>query len=128
MATLTLNIYGRGEEKNTVIKKYTAEGYDLTLGTVTDILELVNADNMTDEKKIAAAAVKGAKEINPLFQRIKRQDAAPGDILIETPVGQVRPVLYLQAGKHGAVATDPLPERGYAVEQRLVASAGDSDI
>jgi hypothetical protein len=38
MATLTLNIYGRGEEKNTVIKKYTAEGYDLTLGTVTDIL------------------------------------------------------------------------------------------
>ena len=68
MATLTLNIYGRGEEKNTVIKKYTAEGYDLTLGT--DILELVNADNMTDEKKIAAAAVKGAKEINPLLKDI----------------------------------------------------------
>ncbi|MBP5411326.1 MAG: hypothetical protein J6Y26_05420 [Lachnospiraceae bacterium] len=70
MATLTLNIYGRGEEKNTVVKKYTAEGYDLTLGTVTDILELVNADNMTDEKKIAAAAVKGAKEISPLLKDI----------------------------------------------------------
>ena len=70
MATLTLNIYGRGEEKNTVVKEYTAEGYDLTLGTVTDIMELINADNLTDEKKIAAAAVKGAREINPLLKDI----------------------------------------------------------
>lgn len=70
MATLTLNIYGRGEEKNTVVKKYTAEGYDLMLGIVTDILELVNADDMTDDKKIMAAAIKGAKEIAPLLKDI----------------------------------------------------------
>ena len=70
MATLKLNIYGRGAEKNTIIKTYTAEGYDLTLGTVSAICELVSADNMTDEKKIAAAAVKGAREINPLLKDI----------------------------------------------------------
>ena len=70
MATLTLNIYGRGEEKNTVVKKYTAEGYDLPLGVITDICDIVDADNMTDEKAIAIAAVKGVRLISPVLKDV----------------------------------------------------------
>lgn len=70
MATLTLNIYGRGEEKNTVVKKYTAEGYDMPLGVITDICDIVDADNMTDEKAIAIAAVKGVRLISPVLKDV----------------------------------------------------------
>ena len=70
MATLTLNIYGRGEEKNNVVKKYTAEGYDLPLGVITDICDIVDADNMTDEKAIAIAAVKGVRLISPVLKDV----------------------------------------------------------
>lgn len=70
MATLTLNIYGRGEERNTVVKKYTAEGYDLPLGVITDICDIVDADNMTDEKAIAIAAVKGVRLISPVLKDV----------------------------------------------------------
>lgn len=70
MATLILNIYGRGKEKNTVLKQYMADGYDLTLGTVAKICDIVNADSMTDEMSIAVAVAKGAGEIMPLLKDI----------------------------------------------------------
>lgn len=70
MATLTLNIYGKGEERHKIVKTYTAEGYDLMFGTVADILDLINADNMTDDKAIALAFAKGAHQIAPLVKDI----------------------------------------------------------
>ena len=67
------------------------------------------------------------QEIHKLLQRVQFQHASAGDILIETPVQKIRPVFDSDAGKHCAVAADPLPQGADPVEQRFVASSGDPD-
>ena len=105
MATLTLNIYGRGEEKNTVVKKYTAEGYDLTLGTITAICDIINADSTTDEKQIAIAAAKGASEIMPLLKDIF--EGVTDEELKRVKVKELLP-LFVQIGRSAIGSFDVL--------------------
>jgi hypothetical protein len=105
MATLTLNIYGSGKEKNTVIKKYTADGYDLTLGTVAKICDLVKADNMTDEKSIAVAIAKGAGEIMPLLKDIF--DDVTDEELERVKMKELM-VLFVQIAKESIRSVDVL--------------------
>lgn len=69
MGTLKLNIYSK-EEKGKIEKVYTAESYDLMLGTVEDIMQLIDVDKMTDNKAIAAMVVKGYSKIKPFIKDV----------------------------------------------------------
>lgn len=69
---LKLNIYNKKE----IVKTYTAETYDLMFGTVEDLLDVINLDNLktgsdTELLKIVGdAVVKGMNIIKPLIKDI----------------------------------------------------------
>lgn len=66
MATLKLNIYST-EDKNKIEKTYTTEGYDLMLGTVEDIMNIIDIDKLSNDREVALMVVKGYKQIKPLL-------------------------------------------------------------
>lgn len=66
MATIKLNIY-KAENKNEIEKTYTAEGYDLMLGTVEDFINIVDVDKLNDKKEVAKMAIAGMSKIKPLL-------------------------------------------------------------
>lgn len=68
MATLKLNIYG--SDKKTIVKTHTAETYDLMLGTVEDLMNIIDVDKMTDNMAIATAVVKCYKQLTPLLKDV----------------------------------------------------------
>ena len=67
MATLTLNIY---RNKSEIEKTYTAESYDLMFGTVEDIIQLINVDELTDNETIARVVVKCFTQLKPFLKDI----------------------------------------------------------
>lgn len=69
MATMTLNIYS-AEHKNEVEKTYTAESYDLMLGTVEDIMEIIDIDKMTDNAAIVRAIVGAYGKLKPFLKDV----------------------------------------------------------
>ncbi len=69
MATLKLNVYA-ADDKNKVEKTYTAESYDLMLGTVEDIMQLIDVDKMVDNKAITAMVVKGYSKVKPFIKDV----------------------------------------------------------
>ena len=69
MATITLNIYS-AENKNEAEKTYTAESYDLMLGTVEDIMQLIDVDKMTDNAAIARMVVQGYGKLKPFIKDV----------------------------------------------------------
>ena len=69
MPTLKLNIYS-AEDKNKVEKTYTAESYDLMLGTVEDIMQLIDPDQMTDNVAITRMVVKGYGKLKPFIKDV----------------------------------------------------------
>lgn len=66
MATITLNIYKKDNNKE-IEKKYQVEGYDLMLGTVEDIINIIDVDKLNDKKEVAKMVVKGYSKIKPLL-------------------------------------------------------------
>lgn len=69
MATISLNIYSK-EDKNKVEKTYTAESYDLMLGTVEDLMQLLDVDKMTDNMAITRMVVKGYGKLKPFIKDV----------------------------------------------------------
>lgn len=69
MSTITLNIY-KADNKNEIEKKYTVEGYDLMLGTVEDILNVIDVDKLNDAKAITAMVIKGYSQVKPLLMDV----------------------------------------------------------
>lgn len=69
MATIKLNIY-KAENKNEIEKTYTAEGYDLMLGTVEDIMNVIDVDKMNDNRAVALMVMQGYRQIKPLLQDV----------------------------------------------------------
>lgn len=71
MATLKLNIY-KADNKNEIEKTYEAEGYDLMLGTVTDIMSIIDMDklNAGNETELAKMALKGFGQISPILRDV----------------------------------------------------------
>lgn len=69
MATISLNIYKK-ENKNEVEKTYTAESYDLMLGTVEDIMEVIDVDKMTSNEEIAKVVVKLYPMLKPFIKDV----------------------------------------------------------
>lgn len=63
---LELNIYQRNELKKT----YTAEGYFLTVGTMEDVLGVLDFEKMEDEKEVAKMIVKACTRLKPIVYDI----------------------------------------------------------
>lgn len=68
MATINLNIYSA--DKRTVEKTYTAETYDLMLGTVEDIMQVIDVDKMSDNVEITKMVLKSFKQLKPFIKDI----------------------------------------------------------
>lgn len=62
MSKISLNIY----DGTKIEKTYTAEGYDLMMGTIDDFVELIDVDKLDDEKAIMGMIIKGYSHIKPL--------------------------------------------------------------
>lgn len=69
MATLSLNVYS-AEDKNKVEKVYTSESYDLMLGTVEDLMQLIDVDAMADNRAITRMVVRGYSKLKPFIKDI----------------------------------------------------------
>lgn len=66
---LKLNIYSK-EEKGKIEKTYTAEGYDLMLGTIDDLVAVIDLDKIDDDKAVAGMLIKGYRQIKPLLHDV----------------------------------------------------------
>ena len=69
MSTLKLNIYDP-KNKNEIAKTYTAESYELMLGTVEDIMEVIDIDKASNNIEIAKMIVKCYKQLRPFLKDI----------------------------------------------------------
>lgn len=67
MSTLQINIYKNQRE---VEKTYTAQTYDLMLGTVEDLMEIIDFDKLKSREETAAMIVKCYKLLLPLLYDI----------------------------------------------------------
>lgn len=68
MATLKLNIYKAN--KKDIEKTYTAESYELMLGTTEDIMRIIDIDKIDNEAAIAVMVVKCYKQLVPFIKDI----------------------------------------------------------
>lgn len=90
---LKLNIY----EKKKIINTYTAETYDLMFGTVEDLVDLINLDQLekgTDAeiiKLVGNVVIKGMDIIKPLLKDIF--DGLTDEDLKHTKVSEIATVL-----------------------------------
>lgn len=69
MATITLNIY-KPNNKNEIEKTYTAESYDLMLGTVEDIMQIIDVDKMDDNVEVAKMVIKSYSKLKPFIKDV----------------------------------------------------------
>lgn len=71
MATLKLNIY-KADNKNEIEKTYTAEGYDLMLGTLQDIMAVIDLDKLSNanETELAKMAIRAFDQIAPILRDV----------------------------------------------------------
>lgn len=80
MAILKLNIY-KADNKNEIEKTYTAEGYDLMLGTLQDIIAIFDIDKISNgnEMELAMMAVRGFDQVAPILRDVF-PDATPEEL------------------------------------------------
>ena len=69
MATITLNVY-KEDNKNEIEKTYTSESYDLMLGTVEDIMQVIDIDKMNNDSEIAKAVMKLYPKLKPFMKEV----------------------------------------------------------
>ena len=66
MADLKLNIYnGKSIEKT-----YVAEEIDIMFGTVEDLLDVINFDNLKDENEVVKVVIATLKNLKPFLKQI----------------------------------------------------------
>lgn len=63
---IKLNIYNG---KN-VVNTYTAEGYDLMMGTIEDFMDIIDIEKLNDTGAVAKMVMKGYAQIKPLMKDI----------------------------------------------------------
>lgn len=66
MADLKLNIYN-GKE---IEKTYVSEEIDIMFGTVEDLLEVINFDNLKDENEVVKVVIATLKNLKPFLKQI----------------------------------------------------------
>lgn len=69
MATMKLNIYSK-EKRGEIEKTYTAETYDLMLGTIEDIIKDIDLEAMTNDVAIASVVLKKYALLKPFIKDI----------------------------------------------------------
>lgn len=71
MGILKLNIY-KADNKNEIERTFTAEGYDLMLGTLQDIMAIIDIDkiNSGNEMELAKMAIRGFDQIAPILRDV----------------------------------------------------------
>ena len=63
---IKLNIYNGKKVVNT----YTAEGYDLMMGTIEDFMDIIDIEKLNDTGAVAKMVMKGYAQIKPLMKDI----------------------------------------------------------
>ena len=66
MADLKLNIYN-GKE---IEKTYVSEEIDIMFGTVEELLEVINFDNLKDENEVVKVVIATLKNLKPFLKQI----------------------------------------------------------
>lgn len=69
MADIKLNIY-KSDNKNEVEKTYTADTYDLMLGTVEDIMAVVDFDKLDNNMEVGKMVLKAYPQLKPFLKDI----------------------------------------------------------
>ncbi len=65
---LLLNIY---DENNTVIKKqYKTEEVNILFGTIEDLIDLIDENNLQDNMELAKVIVKSMKKLKPILKQV----------------------------------------------------------
>ena len=64
---IKLNIYGENKQ---IAKTYTAEGYDLEMGTIEDFVDIFDVDDLSDKATLVKMVIKGYKQIKPLMKDV----------------------------------------------------------
>ena len=111
MGILKLNIY-KEDNKNEIEKTYTAEGYDLMLGTLQDIMAIIDVDkiNSGNEVELAKMAIRGFDQIAPILR-----DVFPGvtsEELRRTKTKELVP-LFVDLTKEAIGTLAPLKKQGH---------------
>ena len=57
-------------ELKTKNKPYTAESIDISFGTMEDIINVLDFDNLSDTKQIGVAVLKASKQIKPFLKEL----------------------------------------------------------
>ena len=86
MADLKLNIYN-GKE---IEKTYVAEEIDIMFGTVEDLLEVINFDNLKDENEVVKVVIAKLKNLKPFLKQIF--DGLTDDEIKRTKVKELVPL------------------------------------
>ena len=69
MATITLNIYSATDKKQ-IEKTYTAEGYDLMMGTLEDFVSIIDIDKLKDNAEAAKMIAQAYGQLKPLIRDV----------------------------------------------------------
>ncbi len=69
MATIELKIY-KADNKNEVEKIHKVDSYDLMLGTIEDILGVVEVDKLNDKMAVANMVLKGYSQLKPFLKDV----------------------------------------------------------
>lgn len=69
MATMQLNIY-KADNKNEIEKTYTVDSYDLMLGTIEDIMTVIDVDKLNDKTAVANMVLRGYSQLKPFIKDV----------------------------------------------------------
>ena len=86
MADLRLNIYNG----KTIEKTYVAEEIDIMFGTVEDLLDVIDFDNLSDEKEVVKVVIKTLNNLKPFLKQIF--DGLTDDEIKRTKVKELIPL------------------------------------
>ena len=86
MADLKLNIYNG----KTIEKTYIADEIDIMFGTVEDLLEVIDFDNLSDEKEVVKVVIKTLNNLKPFLKQIF--DGLTDDEIKRTKVKELVPL------------------------------------
>lgn len=86
MADLKLNIY----KGKTIEKTYVAEEIDIMFGTVEDLLDVIDFDNLNDEKEVVKVVIATLNNLKPFLKQIF--DGLTDDEIRRTKVKELVPL------------------------------------
>ena len=86
MADLKLNIYNG----KTIEKTYVAEELDIMYGTVEDLLNVIDFDNLSDEKEVVKVVIATLNNLKPFLKQIF--DGLTDDEIRRTKVKELVPL------------------------------------